>query len=73
VKRFGESGHQTITAMIGDRKLEYPKQGPKQICMAWALKGSCPANCRRADMHVRYNADTVKALNKFLTDCEVKE
>jgi hypothetical protein len=73
MKRFGESGHQTITAMIGDRKLEYPKQGPKQVCMAWALKGSCPANCRRADMHVRYNADTVKALNKFLTDCGVKE
>jgi hypothetical protein len=71
VTRFKDSGHPTITAMVGDRKLEFPKQGGQAICVQWALKGTCSAACKRASQHVRYNADTVKALHKFMDDCGV--
>jgi hypothetical protein len=69
--RFKDSGHPTITAMVGNLQLEYPKQGGKPVCMAWALKGSCSSNCKRATQHVRYSLETVKALHKFLDDCGV--
>lgn len=69
--RFKDSGHPNITAMVGNLQLEYPKQGGKPVCMAWALKGNCSTNCKRATQHVRYNLETVKALHKFLDDCGV--
>jgi hypothetical protein len=69
--RYKESGHASITAMLGGRQLEYPKHGGKPVCMAWALKGACNGNCKRATQHVRYGQDTLKALHKFMDECGV--
>jgi hypothetical protein len=73
MERYKESGHATITALIGGRKLDFPTHGGKSVCMAWALKGSCSGNCKRAGQHVRYGAETKKALHKFLDDCGVTD
>ena len=69
--RFRGCGHANISDMVGTHTVTYPKQGGKDVCMAWALKGSCAANCRRKDQHVRYNQATMTALHKFLDDCGV--
>jgi hypothetical protein len=69
--RYKDSGHLSITAMVGGRQLEYPKHANKPVCMAWALKGTCASNCKRAAQHVRYGAETVKALHKFMDECGV--
>ena len=61
VRRFGDSGHATISAMIGGRTVDYPKHSGKAVCMAWALKGACNSNCKRADQHVRYSVGTNRA------------
>jgi hypothetical protein len=71
VNRFKDSGHLTISAMIGGRPLEFPKQGGKSICMTWALKGACSSNCKRAAQHVRLSQTTITALHKLLDDCGV--
>jgi hypothetical protein len=71
VTQFKDSGHSSITAMVGNHKLEFPKQGGQSICVQWALKGTCSAACKRASQHVRYNGETVKALHKLMDDCGV--
>jgi hypothetical protein len=71
VRRFTDTGHRTIKAMTGDRTLTIPKQGGKEICLTWALKGACNSNCRRKDAHVTYNRDTIAKLHQLMTDCGV--
>ncbi len=71
VRRFKDSGFSSITSMINGRDLPFPKHNNKSVCMAWALKGNCNANCKRADQHVRYGSGTLKALHKLMDDCEV--
>jgi hypothetical protein len=69
--RYKDSGHLSITAMIGGRTLTFPQHAGKPVCMAWALKGSCSSSCKRAAQHVRYSQDTVRALHTFMDDCGV--
>ena len=71
LKCFKDSGHATITAMVGGRDGEFPKHGGKSVCMSWALRGSCTTTCKRASQHSRYNPVTQKALHDFLDFCEV--
>jgi hypothetical protein len=71
MQRYKDSGHASITAMVGGRSLEYPKHSNKPVCMAWAIKGACTTNCKRAAQHVRYSADTLKEVHKFMDDCGV--
>jgi hypothetical protein len=69
--RYRGSGHPSITALIGGRSLDYPKREGTPICMAWALKGACSTNCKRAHQHVRYSQAVIQATHKFLDDCGV--
>jgi hypothetical protein len=69
--RYKSSGHSNITTMLGGRGLEIPKHAGKPVCLAWALKGSCAANCKRASEHVRYNKTVVQALHALLDACGV--
>ena len=71
VRRFSNSGHSTISAMIGGRTLDYPKHSGKAVCMSWALKGACNTNCKRVDQHVRYSAATNRAIGELMTQCGV--
>jgi hypothetical protein len=71
MNRYKDSGHLSITAMVGGCQVEYPKHANKPVCMAWALKGTCATSCKRAAQHVRYGAETVKALHKFMDECGV--
>jgi hypothetical protein len=71
MNRFRDCGHSAISAMIGTHSVVYPKQGGKDICLAWALKGSCSSNCRRVAQHTRYNAATMAALHTLLDVCGV--
>lgn len=70
--RFCGSGHPTIKAMMeGHNNAEIPKQGNNSVCLAWALKGQCSRQCKRAAMHIRYNPGTICKLNDLLTVCSV--
>ena len=69
--RFANSGHSSLKALMEGHTVTVPKQGGKDVCLAWALKGSCSRQCRRADMHTRYTTATVRKLNQLLTDCGV--
>jgi hypothetical protein len=60
-----------ITTMLGGRNLEIPKHAGKPVCLAWALKGSCGANCKHANKHVRYNKAVVQDLLALLDLCGV--
>jgi hypothetical protein len=71
LQRYKDGGYASITSMVGGRTLEYPKHNNKAVCMAWALKGSCAANCKRASQHVKYGAATVKVLHEFMDACGV--
>ena len=73
VRRFKDSGHATISAMVGGRELEIPKHAGKDVCLVWALKGQCQANCKRKEAHVRYGRDTIGKLHELLTTCEVAD
>jgi hypothetical protein len=70
-QRYKDGNYSSITAMIGGREVEVPKHSGQPVCLAWALKGACNNNCRRAHQHVRYSQTTVKALHKLMTDCGV--
>ena len=71
VLRYKESGHASIKSLLGDRNLEIPKHAGKPVCLGWALKGSCAANCKRANKHTRYSLATLKALHGLLDKCDV--
>ena len=73
VKRFKESGHATISSMVNGRDLDVPQHAGKDVCLVWALKGQCQANCKRKDAHVRYGRETLSKLHEFLTACEVAD
>ena len=71
LQRYKDGAFSNVTSMVGGRNLTYPKHGSKAVCLVWAFKGSCTANCKRADQHVRYGNATVTALHKFMDDCGV--
>jgi hypothetical protein len=71
VQRFKDSGHRNISGMIGDRTVAFPKHNGKDVCLAWALKGSCMSNCKRATNHAKYGTATNRALHALLTQCEL--
>jgi hypothetical protein len=70
-QRFKDGGYDTITSMVGGRSIEFPKHSGKPVCMVWALKGACTANCKRAAQHVRYSAATNKGIHEFMNACGV--
>ena len=72
-KRFSDSPHNAISAMLQGKTYTIPKHNNKEICLSWALKGSCHTNCRRKDSHVRYPESVTKKIHQLLTDCEVAE
>ena len=69
--RYCEAGFSTITAMTGDNEVETPKHAGKEVCLSWALKGSCSATCKGKTSHVRCPRDTIKEIHKVLDACGV--
>lgn len=70
-RRFKDSGHSTIGSMMQGHTVDIPKHANKPICLAWALRGSCHSNCKRAAQHVRYGNATITAINAMLDTCGV--
>jgi hypothetical protein len=69
--RFKQSGHPSITALLGGKTVDVPNHGGKPICLAWALKGQCSTNCKRAGQHVNYGRAINQQLHGILDDCGV--
>ena len=69
--RFANSGHPSITAMLGNHGGEVPKHGDKPVCLSWALRGTCSDGCKRKSVHVSYSRSTVQALHSLLDTCGV--
>ena len=59
--------------MIGSNTVEVPKMGGKDICLSWALKGTCSGNCKRKDQHKTYSRDINQKLHALMTACGVAQ
>jgi hypothetical protein len=74
IKRpFVACGHATIGTMMHGCSVDIPKHSNKPICLAWALRGACHSNCKRAAQHKRYSVGMLKAVNAMLTQCGLAE
>ena len=71
MKRFSESGHGTISAMVQGHDVEYPKHRDKPVCLSWALKGECNDNCKRSGNHVHYPTEVNKKIHELMDKCGV--
>ena len=71
MNRFKECGHASIKSMIGNHSVAVPKVGGKEICLAWALRGTCSGNCKRKDQHKQYSRDTVAKVHALMDTCGV--
>ena len=69
--RFRGSGHSTINSLMAGHDVEIPKNGSKDLCLTWALKGACSSGCKRKDQHVRYSRAVNQKLHDFLDACGV--
>ena len=69
--RFATHGPSTISAMTQGHQVEIPKHAGKEICLTWALKGTCTRGCRRKEQHVRYSQDTIRAVHSLMDACDV--
>ena len=69
--RFRDCGHASIKSMIGNHNVEYPKVAGKEVCLAWALRGSCSGSCKRKDQHKQYSRDTVAKIHALMDACGV--
>ena len=71
LKRFQNSEHSSISAMMEGKEVTIPKHANKDVCLVWALKGECSATCKRKDQHVRYSKDTLNKIGELLDACGV--
>ena len=72
LRRFRDSGHSTIPAMLEGHDAQVPKHQGQDVCLVWALKGECnPRNCKRKANHVRYPRAVVNAIHGLMDKCEV--
>jgi hypothetical protein len=69
--RFRDCGHASIKSMIGDHNVEYPKVAGKEICLAWALRGTCSSSCKRKDQHKQYSRDVIAKIHALMDSCGV--
>ena len=69
--RYREGGFQTISSMLEGHDVTIPKHAGKDVCLSWALKGSCSATCKRKAAHVRYSRDTIKSIHDLMDSCGV--
>ncbi|MGL5934110.1 MAG: hypothetical protein ACRCZI_00655, partial [Cetobacterium sp.] len=72
-RRYDASGHTSIGALLGGRTVTVPQRGGKDICLTWALRGSCNSGCKRADNHVRYSVTINRAIGTILNECGVPD
>ena len=71
MQRFRDSEFSKISDMLSGRDVTIPKHAGKDVCLAWALKGSCSARCSRKEQHVRYGPRVLSQLHELLTTCGV--
>ena len=73
IKRHNASSFESVSDLCkaGGDDLVIPKHNGEEVCLAWALKGSCGPNCRRKDAHVRCGRDTFKEIHALLDKCGV--
>jgi hypothetical protein len=57
--------------MIRNHSVTVPKIAGKEICLAWALRGSCSSNCKRKDQHKQYSRDVVSKIHALMDTCGV--
>ena len=69
--RFRDCGHSSIKSMIGEHAVTVPKIGGKEICLSWALRGTCSNNCKRKEQHKQYSRDVVQKIHALMDACGV--
>jgi hypothetical protein len=71
LRRFRDSPHESVTAMMQGHDVRIPQLSGKDVCLVWALKGSCTKNCKRKAQHKAYPRTTVTALHELMDTCGV--
>ena len=71
MKRYSESGHSSINAMVQGHDVTYPKYRDKPVCLSWALKGECNEACKRKFNHVTYPTEVNKKIHELMDTCGV--
>ena len=69
--RYKDSGHASIRSLIGDHSVTPPKVNGQEICLMWALRGSCTSSCKRKAMHKTYSRDVNQKIHALLDTCGV--
>jgi hypothetical protein len=74
-KCWAESGHKTITEMLKgapkNKPVVLPKVGLDNVCLTWALKGSCYENCCQKATHKHYGDAVHKRIYEVMDKCIV--
>ena len=74
MQRYRDHGSPSIATLMSGKDVKVPTlSNSKEVCLSWALKGSCSATCRRQSQHVTYSKTTNKAIHDLLTACGVAE
>ena len=73
MRRFAQSDFQSISAMVeaGGDDASIPKLNDKDVCLVWALKGTCTRNCKRKSQHKPYGRSIVNGLHTLMDQCGV--
>ena len=71
VRLFRESEFTSIKAMMDGKDCSIPKHAGSDVCLAWAFKRRCNAQCSHKQQHERYSRDTNRALHTLLDGCGV--
>ena len=72
LKRFENSRFTSVTEMLNEGNGTAPKHNGEDVCLTWALKGSCTSKCKRSGSHVTYPASVNKKLHALLDGCGVE-
>ena len=73
MRRFAQSDFQSISAMVeaGGDGASIPKLNDKDVCLVWALKGTCTCNCNRKAQHKPYGRSIVSGIHTLMDQCGV--
>ena len=71
IERFRCTGFTRISEMTNGHDVKAPKVNGKEVCLVWALKGSCSTSCAHKDLHNRYSRETINKIHTLMDDCGV--
>ena len=70
LKHFENSRFTSVTEMLNEGNGTAPKHNGEDVCLTWALKGSCTSKCKRSGSHVTYPASVKESVELLVDGCK---